>query len=135
MRTNGAPGNMGGVALRVVIVDDSEVFLASARDLLERDGMTVLGVATDPAEAVERVAALGPDVVVVDLHLGSASGLDLARLLSTGAGAPAVVLVSSIGAEDLAALAEGAPVRGVLTKTALSADALESIVSGTPLPG
>jgi CheY-like chemotaxis protein len=123
------------VALSVVIVDDSEVFLASARDLLERDGLSVVGLATNAAEAVERVEALGPDLVVVDLHLGSVSGLDVARRLSTGPGSPAVVVVSSIGADDLAALAADAPVQGVLTKTALSAAALESIVRGTPLPG
>jgi two-component system, NarL family, nitrate/nitrite response regulator NarL len=119
------------VALRVVIVDDSDAFLVSARDLLERQGLTVVGVAGTIAEALERVRVLAPDAVIVDLHLGSASGLDLARLLSAEPTPPAVVLVSSIGTEDLAALAVDAPVRGCLTKTDLSAAAVESIVRGT----
>lgn len=120
----------------MVIVDDSASFLGSARALLQSQGMDVVGVASAPAEALETVRRLGPDVVVVDLHLGDASGLELAQQLSAeGPGAPAVVLVSSIGYDDLAALADGAPVRGFLTKTDLSAAAVASIVRATPLPG
>jgi CheY-like chemotaxis protein len=124
------------VALSVVIVDDSEVFLGSASDLLARQGMDVIGTATTPADALARVHDLAPDLVLLDLHLGSASGLDLARLLSAdGGGTPALVLVSSMGLDDLAALSVGAPVQGYLTKTDLSAAALESIIRGTPLAG
>lgn len=122
------------MALSVVIVDDSEAFLASARGLLERQGLDVVGVATSPAEALDRVPELRPDVVVVDLHLGAASGLELAGLLSAADASPAVVLVSTIDRDDLAALVVGSPVRGVLTKTDLSATALESIVGGAGLP-
>jgi CheY-like chemotaxis protein len=96
----------------------------------------VAGVATNALEALETVRELGPDVVVIDLHLGSASGLDLAAQLSAdGAASPAVILVSTIGQEDLAALADGAPVTGFLTKTDLSATAVQSIVRGTTLSG
>lgn len=125
----------GTVALSVMIVDDSEAFLAAARALLGRQGLEVVGVATSPAEALDRVAELRPDVVVVDLHLGPDSGLELARRLATAAASPAVVLVSTISREDLATLVVGSPLRGVLTKTDLSATALESIVSGAGLPG
>lgn len=117
-----------------MIVDDSDAYLASARALLERQGLQVVGVATSPAEAVDRVTELRPDVVVVDLHLGSDSGLELAGRLSAGNASPAVVLVSTVGREDLAALVVGSTVRGVLTKTDLSATAVESIVHGTGLP-
>lgn len=117
-----------------MIVDDSEAFLASARGLLERQGLDVVGVATRPAEAVDRVHELRPDVVVVDLHLGSASGLGLADLLAADDASPAVVLVSTIDREDLATLVVGSPVQGFLTKTDLSATALESIVGGADLP-
>ncbi len=78
-----------------------------------------------------QVARARPDVVVTDLHLGSDSGLELARLLAEGEDpAPAVVLVSTVGSDDLAALAAGTTVRGVLTKTDLSAAAVAAIVRG-----
>jgi DNA-binding NarL/FixJ family response regulator len=118
--------------LRVVIVDDNEAFLAAARALLETGSLLVVGTATNPQGAVEEVRRAGPDVVVVDLHLGSASGLDLARRLADEmADPPAVVLMSTIGYDDLAVLAADAPVRGCLTKTDLSAVALESILEGS----
>ena len=122
------------MTLSVVIVDDSPSFLESARALLQSQGLDVIGVATNPAEAVERVRQHRPEVVVVDLHLGAVSGLEVASELSAEATPPAVVLVSSIGYDDLAALADGAPVRGFLTKTDLSAAAVESIVRGRSVP-
>jgi len=131
MRTRRSVCDHRTVTLRVVLVDDSESFLGSARALLESEGVDVVGVATTPAEALERVRDLRPDAVVVDLNLGSASGLDLVGPLGAeGDPAPAVVLVSSIAREDLAELAGGARVRGLLTKSDLSAAALESIVAG-----
>jgi len=42
------------VDLRSLIVDDSEHFLAAARELLEREGVTVVGVASTSEEAVRR---------------------------------------------------------------------------------
>lgn len=119
------------MTLRALLVDDNRAFLASARALLESQDLQVVATATNPAEAVQQVGREHPDVVVVDLHLGSASGLDLARELAAGGGTPpAVVLVSTVGYDDLAALAADAPVRGFLTKTDLSADAVTSIVRG-----
>ena len=45
--------------LRCVIVDDDEEFLKVARALLERDGVTVAGVAHNSAEAVQRTRPCG----------------------------------------------------------------------------
>ena len=67
--------------LSLVIVDDSLPFLRSASALLEKEGLRVLGVASEPAGAQALVARTRPDVVLVDLHLGRLSGLDLAREL------------------------------------------------------
>ena len=83
--------------LSLVIVDDSLPFLRSASALLEKEGLRVLGVASEPAGAQALVARTRPDVVLVDLHLGRVSGLDLAReLLSDEQSAPAVIIVSAI---------------------------------------
>src|SRR3954447_24108930 len=105
----------GCVALSVVIVDDSEPFIAASRALLEREGLTVLGEASTPEDAVEIVRQQQPDVVLLDLHFGSVSGLDLASRLMTGPGAsPVVVLVSTAAAEDVEPLLAGSSVRGFL---------------------
>jgi DNA-binding NarL/FixJ family response regulator len=58
------------LVVRYLIVDDSAGFLSSARRLLERQGITVAGVASNGADAVLRVEELQPDVVLVDIDLG-----------------------------------------------------------------
>jgi CheY-like chemotaxis protein len=67
--------------LRCLIVDDSPRFLDAARGLLERQGLTVVGVASNSAEALQRVEELRPDVTLLDIDLGGESGLELARRL------------------------------------------------------
>ena len=67
--------------IRCLIVDDNKSFLEAARVLLEREGLTVAGVASTGAEALRQAETLRPDVVLVDISLGDESGFDLARRL------------------------------------------------------
>jgi len=50
------------VAISVLIVDDNGSFLDAARVLLEREGLSVVGVASTGAEALRRAEELSPDV-------------------------------------------------------------------------
>ena len=68
--------------LRCLLVDDNEAFLEAASLLLEREGVIVVGVASTIAEALRQARALRPDVILVDIGLGTESGFDLARLLA-----------------------------------------------------
>src|SRR6266581_1673989 len=68
--------------LRCLLVDDNDAFLETARDLLEREGMQVAGVASNIAGALRQVRTLRPDVILVDIGLGDESGFELARLLA-----------------------------------------------------
>ena len=68
-----------------LIVDDNASFLEAARILLEREGLSVAGVASTGADALRQVEAVHPDVVLVDIFLGDESGLDLTtRLVQDG---------------------------------------------------
>ena len=66
----------------MLIVDDNAYFLEAAADLLKREGLIVLGVASDTANALRLTRELHPDVVLVDIMLGRESGIDLARRLA-----------------------------------------------------
>jgi CheY-like chemotaxis protein len=59
------------VALRSLIVDDDVYFLQAARDLLERQGMVVVGVASTADEALRRAEELRPDVTGSTSRSGS----------------------------------------------------------------
>ena len=69
------PWQSDRMPLRCMLVDDNEAFLEAASLLLEREGVTVVGVALSIAEALRRARALRPDVILVDIGLGDESGL------------------------------------------------------------
>ena len=117
------------MALRCLIVDDSRRFLGAARTLLEREGMTVAGVATTSAEAQRQAETLRPDVVLVDVALGEESGLELARhLVADHAHEIPVILISTRSEADLVDAIEASPAAGFLAKSDLSADAIRNLL-------
>jgi DNA-binding NarL/FixJ family response regulator len=121
------------MAFRAVIVDDNSVFLDAACVLLERQGVSVVGVASTVAEALVRVEQLRPDVVLVDIALGGESGFEVARRLAQRDGdAPSVVLISTHGEADFADLIAESPAAGFLPKADVSAHAIRGIVGGRP---
>ena len=110
--------------LRCVIVDDSTLFIEGAVDLLTREGLDVVGVASGGAEAIRLVSELRPDVTLVDVDLGDEDGFELAQLLHAIPDASKVILVSTHAEEDLAQLIEESPALGFIAKTRLSAQAI-----------
>lgn len=119
------------VPIRCLIVDDNESFLQAARVLLEREGMSVAGVALTGADALRQVESLRPEVVLVDVFLGEESGLELAqRLVEEGPGEATVILISTHAEADLASLIAASPAVGFLPKAELSARAIRRIVDG-----
>jgi DNA-binding NarL/FixJ family response regulator len=113
---------------RVLIVDDHARFRALARRTLQADGYEVVGEAPDGAAALAAVAALHPDLVLLDVGLPDVSGLDLARALTAGGG-PDVVLVSTRDAEDYAQLARHHGALGFVPKSELSGEALRALLA------
>ena len=118
-------GDASGVQLRCLIVDDNSLFLEGAADLLRREGVDVVGVASNSAEAIRLVAELRPDVTLVDIDLGDEDGLELARQLNDVSAAHSkVILISTHSEEDLAQLVAASPALGFVPKTRLSAQAI-----------
>jgi DNA-binding NarL/FixJ family response regulator len=118
------------VSLRVLIVDDNPSFLDAARALLQREGASVIGVASTSAQALREADRLPLDVVLVDIALADESGFELARRLAEQDrdGERVVVLISTHAEADLADLIAERPATAFLPKSALSADALRQIV-------
>ena len=122
------------MATRAVIVDDNGSFLAAARGLLEREGMDVVGVASTTLEALEVVEELQPDLILVDIMLGSESGFELTRrLVERDSGdEAAVILISTHSKSDFADLITESPALGFLPKSDLSVDAIHRILEEHP---
>ncbi len=119
--------------MRVVLVDDHRMFRTGVRAELARD-LDVVGEADSVDSAVEVVARLRPDVVLLDVHLpggdggGGAEVLTRSAGLTTPAGEPVRFLALSVSdaAEDVIAVIR-AGARGYVTKT-VDGDELSSAV-------
>jgi DNA-binding NarL/FixJ family response regulator len=119
---------MGDVCPTVLIVDDHKAFRSSARALLEADGFDVVGEAADGVEAVEAVAVLRPQVVLLDIQLPGTDGFAVAAQLAEKVDPPAVVLISSREAAAYGPRLRDAPSRGFIPKSELSGKALAALI-------
>jgi response regulator of citrate/malate metabolism len=94
-RTDSAPSE--GRLIRVVVVDDDFMVADIHRRLVEREeGFSVVAVARTAREAIEAVESHHPDLVLLDIYLPDASGLDvLARLRATRTTADFLVITAA----------------------------------------
>ncbi|MEN3337839.1 MAG: hypothetical protein V7647_1515 [Acidobacteriota bacterium] len=121
--------------LRCLIVDDNPQFAEVAGRLLEREGLVVLAKASTGAEAIDLVQKFQPDLVILDIDLGTESGFDVARQLGTQPSqpepgtVPEIIFVSAHDEEDFADLISDSVAIGFLAKSALSAQAILQLVS------
>jgi DNA-binding NarL/FixJ family response regulator len=115
--------------VRCLIVDDSPIFLASARRLLESQDLVVVGLASSGAQAIQLAAELRPDVALIDIDLAGESGGDVAgELVKATGGRTAAVLTSAHTGEDVADLVAETPAAGFLPKARLSGAAILELV-------
>jgi DNA-binding NarL/FixJ family response regulator len=115
-----------------VIVDDSPDVLRAASELLEGQGIAVVGVAATGVEAVRLMEEVEPDVILIDIDLGPESGFDLARRLADGlnrAGSRSI-LISTYDEADFGNLIEASPAIGFVPKSDLSATTIHRLLAG-----
>ena len=88
----------GGRVYRILLVDDDHNMLALLADQLRADGFEVM-TARDGEEALRRLRASWPDLLVIDMMMPRLDGLSLAREIKAQADLPIIVL-SAIDAGD-----------------------------------
>lgn len=100
-----------GAPVRVLVVDDERLMRAGLRLMTDgAAGISVVGEAADGAQAVESVAALDPDVVLMDVRMPGVSGLEATRRLAQAGARARVVVLTAFETDDhlLEALRAGA---------------------------
>jgi DNA-binding NarL/FixJ family response regulator len=116
--------------MRCLIVDDSSAFRDAASAMLQRGGMSVVGMATSTSEALDRTSELQPDVVLVDIDLGAENGFDVVEALEqAGPPTPSIILISTHSEQEFADLIADSPAAGFLPKFALSPEAIRGVVA------
>jgi DNA-binding NarL/FixJ family response regulator len=114
---------------RVLLVDDHDLFRAGLRNLLEDQGLQIIGECTNGTDALRAVRELAPDVVVMDLNMPGISGVEATRQISMIAPLTRVLVltISDQDADVMDAILAGAC--GYLLKDASITDLLQGIRS------
>ncbi len=114
--------------IRVLLVDDHELFRSSLRTRLEQeDGILPVGEAATAKQAVSKARALQPDVVLLDLVLPRRSGYDAIPDLLKACPSTNIVVVSSQTQPTSVRQAVGAGARGYVPKRASDTELIEAV--------
>ena len=113
--------------MRLLIVDDNNGFLEAAKDLLTQQGLEVVAVVSTGADAIQLVSELELDVVLVDVDLGTESGIDVAAAIASNSGPP-VVLISAYSEAEVADLDNLNSAVGFISKPDLSAQRIVDVL-------
>lgn len=119
--------------MRVLLIDDHALFRIGLQELLERRGIDVVAAVAGCQEGIDKVEALQPDVVLLDMRMPEMNGLEvLSRIRQRELGMPVAVLTTSREEEDVInSLQQGA--QGYLLKDMEPDElitALEDVVAG-----
>jgi DNA-binding NarL/FixJ family response regulator len=85
--------------LRVLVVDDHDLFRTGLRNLLEEQGVNVVGEAPNGQTAIKQASELAPDVVIMDLNMPGLGGVETTRQLASIVPLTRVVVLT-ISADD-----------------------------------
>jgi DNA-binding response OmpR family regulator len=119
----------GGATRLVLVVDDDDIVRRVVRAMLEADDFQVLE-ARDGAEALERVAADHPMVVVLDVMMPGVDGVEVCRQVHDGTRVLMLTAKDDAGTE---AASRAAGAHGFLAKPFSSVellDRVEALVNG-----
>jgi two-component system chemotaxis response regulator CheB len=93
--------------LRILVVDDTAIYRKIVSDILrEIDGVEVVGTAIDGTFALEKIAALKPDLVTLDLEMPQLNGVEVLRQLRAQQSPVGVLMLSAFTSEGAAATTE-----------------------------
>lgn len=117
--------------ISVLLVDDHPVVIEGLRKLLEAAGdIDVTGTANDASHAIERARALRPDVILLDLRMPGATGIQATRRLREQEFAGAIILLTSYGDQAYVRQALEAGADGYLLKSTPTDELIEAIRAG-----
>jgi DNA-binding NarL/FixJ family response regulator len=122
------PMGSGIRAVRVLVVDDHQVFAdALAARLAAEPDLEVVGVAHSGADAEHLARRHAPDLVILDIDLGDANGLELAPRLLDGYPERRIVVATAHDSPEVATRSIRAGVRGFVSKDSGFDDLLRAV--------
>jgi DNA-binding NarL/FixJ family response regulator len=122
------------VAFRTLVVEDHKAFLDhTCFALRKHPDVEIVGEAQNGLEAVERAAALQPDLIILDIGLPGLNGIEAARRIRRIAASTKIVFLSQESSPDIVHEAFQVGACGYVLKASLTRDlttALRAIMDG-----
>jgi DNA-binding NarL/FixJ family response regulator len=113
--------------LRVMLVDDHDLFRTGLRNLLEEQGVQIVAEASEGSAALSLVRELAPDVVVMDLNMPGMNGIEATREIARQAPLTRVVVLTISDEDDDVIDAIVAGACGYLLKDSSIQDLMQGI--------
>ena len=114
--------------IRVVVVDDQQMVRAGFRMVIDsQPDLTVVGEAGDGAAAVQLLARMRADVVLMDIRMPGTDGLEATRQVTALPEAPRVVVLTTFDLDEYVVTAIGAGASGFLLKDAPPEEMLAAV--------
>ncbi|MFT8395331.1 response regulator [Propionibacterium sp.] len=114
--------------ITVFLADDQALVRSGFRMLIEAEAdMSVVGEASDGAEAVEKIGDLGPDVVLMDIRMPVMDGVEATRQVVALAVNTRVLVLTTFDLDEYVFAALKAGAAGFMLKDARPADLLNAI--------
>ena len=123
------------MAITVFLVDDNRTFLAAADAALSTiSGVTVIGHAVCGVDALAKIEALRPDVVLLDIGLPDISGIEVGLQLGTWNTPPHIVFVSLLDRAGYSGLEQEVGAFGFVDKGDFVTELLPIMTAFTEAP-
>jgi len=116
------------VSTSIVLVDDQELLRMGFRMVIDaQPDLVVAGEAADGQDAIELVAQLEPDVVLMDVRMPGTDGLEATRAIVASGSRSRIIILTTFDLDEYALAALRAGASGFLLKDAPPADLLSAI--------
>jgi DNA-binding NarL/FixJ family response regulator len=115
--------------IRVMIADDHRLFAEALEAILGADPrIHVVGHASDGREAVELVAQLDPDVVLMDISMPVMDGIEAARTIRASRQGTCILMLTGSNSRTDVDRARQAGAAGYVTKDRIAAELIDAII-------
>jgi DNA-binding NarL/FixJ family response regulator len=121
------------VPIGILLADDHPIFRKGLRFLLESEGFTVLGEASDGHEAIKLTEKFHPDVVVLDFSMPRLNGIDAAKEIRRSSPRSKVIMLTIHREEQYVMEALSVGIKGYVLKSEASTamgEAIQEVVRG-----
>jgi len=129
MPPTSSSSSSSSATIRVLIADDHEIVRHGLASVFADSGVSIVGEATDAAEAVKLARKLRPDVVTLDVRLGSSDGLDAVKKIREASPDTRIVILSSFDSPTYIARAVSAGASDYVLKTASRQQMIDAVTN------